>query len=164
VPAPVVASPPDTLQVTEATFPFESAAENCSTGVPFAFVALHPVQLVSTELVPGETERDALLEFALAVPPPPQPAIASVTAKGPAAKRATRKNSLPRARLGLREPSTLVRDPDLTVSTSCAQCNFYRMPFESSFHPSAMGAPRSEGFARAAEPQELSFDADNTVL
>lgn len=142
VPAPVVASPPETLQVTEAALPFESAAENCSTGAPLALVALHPVQLVSIEPVPGDMERAGLLEFALAPPPPPQPAMASAAASGPAAKTATRSSSLPRTRLTPRERSTLARDLDLAVATSCAQCNFYRMPFESYFTSLTMPEPR----------------------
>jgi hypothetical protein len=63
VPGPEFASPPETAQVTEAAPPPLSVAVNCSKA-PELELALHPVQLVSMETVPGDTE---------SVPPPPPP-------------------------------------------------------------------------------------------
>jgi hypothetical protein len=55
-PGPVLASPPETDQVTLAEMP-ACVAENCSTAVPVVFFPLQPVQLVSMVAVPGETCR-----------------------------------------------------------------------------------------------------------
>ncbi len=60
VPEPEFASPPETVQVTVAPLPLVSVAENCSTGT-LEEVALQPVQLVSIEAVPGETENAPLI-------------------------------------------------------------------------------------------------------
>jgi hypothetical protein len=62
-PAPVLASPPLTAQVTEAAPPPLRVAVNCSY-TPELEEALQPVQLVSMVAVPDETEN---------VPPPPPP-------------------------------------------------------------------------------------------
>ena len=74
-PGPELVSPPETVQVTLAAPPPERMAENCSTGVPEAFVALQPVQLVSIAVVGGERENVPLDELPVeATVPPPQPA------------------------------------------------------------------------------------------
>jgi hypothetical protein len=57
LPGPLLASPPETDQVTLAAPPPVSVAENCSTDAPLALLALQPVQLVSMEPVPGEMEK-----------------------------------------------------------------------------------------------------------
>jgi hypothetical protein len=64
-PAPAFASPPETAHVTLAAPPLLSVAVNCSMACPVVLLAaLQPVQLVSIETVPGETDN---------VPPPPPP-------------------------------------------------------------------------------------------
>lgn len=73
VPAPELASPPETDQVTTAAPPLLSVAENCSIAAPADVAALQPVQLVSIETVVGEIENvpfDVVVEEV----PPPQPA------------------------------------------------------------------------------------------
>jgi hypothetical protein len=67
-------------QLTLAEPPLLSVAVNCSMGVPDEFLALQPVQLVSTVAVPGETE-NVLLEELLDAKPPPQPADKSVSGR-----------------------------------------------------------------------------------
>jgi len=65
------------VQVTVAAPPLLSVAVNCSTGEPELLVPLQPVQLVSMDAVPGETEKvllEELPEEVEAVVPPPQPA------------------------------------------------------------------------------------------
>lgn len=86
-PGPELVSPPETAHVTLAAPPPESIAENCSTGVPEAFVALQPVQLVSIEVVEGERENVPLEDVPVeATVPPPQPATTKTVGKIAAAK------------------------------------------------------------------------------
>lgn len=73
VPAPELASPPETDQVTEAAPPLLSVAENCSTTAPEEVAALQPVQLVSIESVVGEME-NVPFDVVVEATPPPQPA------------------------------------------------------------------------------------------
>jgi hypothetical protein len=81
VPGPVLASPPETVQVTLAAPPLFSVAANCSKAWPVVLlVELQPVQLVSMLAVPRETEK--------APPPPPEadpPQPATRTKSGTAA-------------------------------------------------------------------------------
>ena len=95
MPAPLLASPPDTDQVTGAVPPPESVAENCSTDAPLLLVALQPVQLVSIEPVPGESEKLALEGSAL-TRPLAQPATTSSV--GGSRKEAMRRASLLKTR------------------------------------------------------------------
>ena len=69
VPAPLLASPPETDQVTVAAPPAERVAVNCSTEAPWVLVALQPVQFVSMELEPGAMENVPLEGFPETVPP-----------------------------------------------------------------------------------------------
>ena len=86
-PGPELVSPPETAQVTLAAPPPESMAENCSTAVPDAFVALQPVQLVSIEVVEGERENVPFDDVPVeATVPPPQPATTKTVGKIAAAK------------------------------------------------------------------------------
>jgi hypothetical protein len=64
-PGPLLASPPKSDQVTAAVSPLANVAVNCSTEVPLELVALHPVQLVSMEVIPGEIEKLELEEAAV---------------------------------------------------------------------------------------------------
>ena len=73
LPGPLLVSPPDTLHLTDVV------AVNCSAAVPLAEVALQPVQLVSSEAVPGEMLK-APVEGLADTPPELQPA--STSAKG----------------------------------------------------------------------------------
>lgn len=84
VPAPLLASPPLTDQVTGAAAPFACAAKNCSTALPEESVALQPVQLVSMDAVEGERLRPPLAGEALL----PQPATSSIA--GAAAQKSAR--------------------------------------------------------------------------
>src|SRR5580658_1928757 len=77
-PGPLLASPPETDQMTGAGPPAASEAVNCWTDVPCLLVALHPVQLVSIVLVPGERLK-VELEGSAVTAPPAQPATASST-------------------------------------------------------------------------------------
>jgi hypothetical protein len=71
-PAPALASPPLTLQLTDAAPPPLSVAVNCSIVWPVVLlVALQPVQLVSTVAAPGEMEK-VLFEELFADPPQPE--------------------------------------------------------------------------------------------
>ena len=60
VPGPLLASPPETDQATDAGPPAVSEALNCSTAVPCLLVPLQPVQLVSIVVVPGDRLKVAL--------------------------------------------------------------------------------------------------------
>jgi hypothetical protein len=73
LPGPLLASPPETLQVTLAAPPPVSVAANCSTAAPLALAALHPLQLVSMAPVPGVIE-NAELEGSAVPCPAEQPA------------------------------------------------------------------------------------------
>jgi hypothetical protein len=84
-PGPEFVSPPLTAQVTEAAPPLFSVAVNCSTACPKLELALQPVQLVSIETVPGDTEK---VPFELPEAVPPQPARRTKT--GTAAATSTR--------------------------------------------------------------------------
>lgn len=75
VPAPLVESPPLTDHVTEAAVPLACLAENCSAALPEELVELQPVQLVSMEIVEGETLKPAVNAVAAL----PQPARSSTT-------------------------------------------------------------------------------------
>jgi hypothetical protein len=103
-PAPVVASPPETDQVTDAAPPEVSVAVNCSTGAPDAAVELQPVQLVSMEPAVGETENSPFDEL---VEAPPQPA--RMRNAGTAAKARARAGHDWRDRANLRPPQTFER-------------------------------------------------------
>src|SRR5579871_5164418 len=98
-PAPVRASPPETFQLTVASSPLASVAENCSTAAPLTLLALQPVQLVSSEAMPGLMENAELTGLALTTLPPAQPA--RIAMPGAAAKSA----SLPRKESPRRRPA-----------------------------------------------------------
>ena len=85
-PAPELASPPETVQVTVAAPPLLRVAVNCSTGELEEFVALQPVQFVSIVPVPGVMENSPF-EAALAAEPP-QPASANTVGSARAARSA----------------------------------------------------------------------------
>src|ERR1700677_3225551 len=74
-PGPLLASPPETDQMTGAGPPPVSEALNCSTDAPWLLVALQPVQLVSIAPVPGD-KLNVALEGSAVTPPPAQPATA----------------------------------------------------------------------------------------
>lgn len=93
-PAPELASPPETVQVTVAAPPL-SVAVNCSTGELEEFVALQPVQLVSMVPVPGEMENSPFDPPADAEPP--QPARANTVGTARAERSAAeRRREIPR--------------------------------------------------------------------
>ena len=71
--------------VTAAAPPVFSMAVNCSSAEP-ELDALQPVQLVSMDAVPGETEKVLLVEL-LAEAPPPQPATRARTGRPANASR-----------------------------------------------------------------------------
>jgi len=91
VPFPVLASPPEMVQLTAAAPPEFNVAENCSMGTPEEFVVLQPVQLVSMVAVPGETENELFDELVDATPPPQ-----------PASMKSTGRPAMARARTGHR--------------------------------------------------------------
>ncbi len=72
VPWPLLGSPPEADHVTAAAPPPEfMVAENCSTGLPDEFFPLHPTQLVSILVEPGEMLKVPLVVPAIVVPPHP---------------------------------------------------------------------------------------------
>jgi len=73
LPGPLLASPPESDQATDAAPPPASVAVSCSTDVPCALAALQPVQLVSMAPEPGEMEKMAL-EGSAVTRPSAQPA------------------------------------------------------------------------------------------
>jgi len=68
LPGPLLGSPPETDQVTSADSPLAREARKRSTEVPLLLIALHPVQLVSMELVPGKIAKLALAGIAVTSP------------------------------------------------------------------------------------------------
>jgi hypothetical protein len=107
-------SPPVTTHVTAAAPPPDKVAENCSTEEPLAPRALHPVQLVSMDAVPGLMVNVPLLGLALTVPAP-HPAKASIA--GPASKRASLRKSSAVPRVGRAAMPGAWRRIDLAVTT-----------------------------------------------
>jgi hypothetical protein len=93
LPAPVLGL---TAQLMLAEPPLFSVAVNCSMGVPEEFLALQPVQLVSTVDVPGETA-NVLFEELLDAKPPPQPADKSTRGRTAIAKARANHRPIPEA-------------------------------------------------------------------
>jgi hypothetical protein len=123
VPAPLFASPPLTFHVTLAALPLESFAENCSTDTPEELVALQPVQLVSTETVPGEIV-NVPFEGLAVKDAPPHPAsthnagtIAIASARPVTLQRRAERSRafprfIPRSRLSIAWCGFSIRTPD----------------------------------------------------
>ena len=113
-PAPALASPPLTVQLTVAALPLK-VAENCSTDPPELLVALHPVQLVSIVVDPGVT---ASVDD-VPVADPPQPASSTnIGMVPPASARAgQRRSSFNPGRRKQLSPS-LLRESKLGLSGS----------------------------------------------
>src|SRR5580700_2445596 len=122
-PAPEFASPPDTVQFTPAAPPPVSVAENCSTGTFEELVALHPVQLVSMEAVPGVTENVPLVVLPDSAPPP-QPASTKMAEKAPIANtragHCLRGNNPARPPCGFRGSQVSTVDPVTALNSSGA--------------------------------------------
>jgi hypothetical protein len=87
VPAPELASPPETDHVTLGAAPLESEAVNCSTEAFEELFELQPVQLVSIAAAPGVTDRVPPEEFM--DEPEVQPASRIMAGKAPSASMRT---------------------------------------------------------------------------
>jgi hypothetical protein len=141
-PAPVLASPPETLQVTAAGPPLASVAENCSTALPLEPVALQPVQLVSMKLMPGAMVNVPLAGLALTVlVPHPAKAIVKAAAKGKISAEmpvgCRRVGRLERAHILAPGAREVASRGGLAAPNFSRLGNFYRVPFETNLSSTA---------------------------